>query len=157
MTPPSMYHWSAIPPFFCNACRRSRAPVSFSGWKFAASCYKAAWSAWSRCVLPQSHPRQPKEGCPPLAVRQHFLAPLLPTCPRPGCTLGSHQRLPALHLDPSALAGDLPVQPRTSSDVSTLLLLCALGETVTPTHRLPLDHPNAIFLIDFDSGRRFTE
>ena len=25
------------------------------------------------------------------------------------------------------------------------------------THRLPLDHPKAIFLIDFDSGQRFTE
>ena len=47
-----MYHWSAKPPFFCNACCESSAPVSFSGppsWKLAASCTLVAWSACNRC------------------------------------------------------------------------------------------------------------
>ena len=41
----------------------------------------------------------------------------------------------------------LLIQQRTRSDVSTLLLLCAWGDTATPPYALP-DHPKAVFLVD---------
>ena len=80
-------------------------------------------------VLLQSGSRQSKERCQLPAGWQCFQAPPLPPCPDSGCTAKDRQRLLALHLGPSALAEVLSVRQETRSNVSTRLLLCALGET----------------------------
>ena len=109
--------------------------ITFSGppsWKLADSCILTAWSAC--CSSAESS--TPIQGRVPVACRAAML-PLLPPCPRPGCTPGGHQRLLALHLDPSALARALPAEHGTGSVVCMVLLPCGWGETATAPRALP--------------------
>ena len=97
-----------------------------------------------------------REGCPPLAARPRFLASLPPPIPRPGCTSHNRQRLLARHLDPSAMAGACSTWDRFRCfHVAAAVLWEKPRRRLA--HCLPLDHPKAVFLIDFDSGQRSTK
>ena len=107
MSPSSMYHKSARPPFICNGCCGSSVSVSFSGapsWKLAVSCTLVAWSACNRCSSDGSS--TPIHGRLPAACR----AVMPPTFQGLGCTPDGRRRQLALHLNPSALVGALLVQ-----------------------------------------------
>ena len=122
----------ARPRFFCNACRRSSAPVNFSGppnWKLAVSCNLTAWSACRRCDSEGSQPR--------------VLVFQLPPFPEPGCAPRSRRRLVVLHRDFGALAPAHLAQRETGFDVST------------PPPQRAWDHFEAILFVDFDSCKRF--
>ena len=108
------------------------APVSFSGppsWKFSDS-----WSISAGSFTPI-------RGRVPAACRAAMLPRVSAvTIPRPGCTPGGRQRLLALHLDTSALAGALPVQHGQVS-MFPRCCCCVLWEKPRRclAHCLPLD------------------
>ena len=155
MSPSSMYHRSARPPFFFNACRGSSAPMNFPGppnWKLAVSCYLTEWSAGRRFGCEGSsepiHERLP-DAC--WAVTRPRVSAA--TIPRAGLhsrvtvdvsffctTIFGHWRQPLLLTRERSFDVSTPPPPQ-----------CARGETGTPL-RSTVFHsiiPEQVLLVNF--------